>query len=295
MMTSSLKLVTNIYQKSNLKNSFTQYDSNMNQFLKTIQVLFSCLIIPVSTFAFSTPKSIDFFPDYYIGAGIGVTNGQFNTSSLTEINPSFSFFSNQSIHPKTSETSVLGSFYIGKLFAFKQFFAGPELYVNISGLQSYWSETSHLLFPSESLVTNTKTSLGTADFGIDGRFGFLVNQSSLLYGRIGASFNQFTRTVSVEDSRSTIPLETTLNNTYAESMTGLRIGLGFEQSMTSRFSIRGDYVYTLYPEISKNITSHNYSTSVYQLGPISNSTSTKANTQTALISLIYHWDHYFDK
>ncbi len=266
----------------------------MKQIYEKRIVFFALLMISFTSFAFLKPEN-ESLTTYYAGTGLGGINGQFQTTSLTQVNPSFSFFSNQSISLKTSDTDLLGSFFMGKLFAFHGFFLGPEIYANVGSPDSSWTESANLLFPDESLVTNTKSQLNTIDLGIDGRFGKLINRSSLFYVRMGASFNKLTNTITTVNSRSSVPLSVTANNSSHHNLIGFRVGAGFEQAITSLFSIRGDYIFTYYPSVSQSFTSVNDSSSVVQLGPVTNSTSTQVGMQAFLISLLYHWDSYHEK
>lgn len=254
------------------------------------------IILSLPSFASLNPNNESYTPSYYLGIGLGGVNGEFQTTSDTEVYPSFSFFSNQLVNPKISDTKLLGSIYIGRLFAFKHLLFGPEFYLNIGAPNSNWTQSANLLFPEESLTTNSNSQLNNIDFGIDGRVGLLTNMTSALYARVGVSFNKLINNFTIIDSRPTIPLIETANNAANHDLVGLRIGAGLEQTISSSFSIRGDYIFTYYPSSSQYFSSVGAPADVVvQLGPLSNNTTMKVNTQVALISLVYHWSNKYEK
>ena len=268
----------------------------MIAFFNRQSLCFFLLLTPLFSFAFFIPKNEPYTPRYYLGIGIGGINGQFHTTSLTEVSPSFSFFSNQSINPKTSDTKLLGSIYVGKLFAYQRLLFGPELYLNLGAPNSNWTESASLLFPAESLITSTDSQLNTVDLGIDGRIGVLTNISSILYGRVGVSFNKLNNNITTINSRPTIPLIVTNSNSADHHLIGLRVGGGLEQAITPSLSIRGDYIFTYYPSTSQFFTGTAVPADiVVQLGPMSNNMAIKVSTQVALISLVYHWNSQYEK
>lgn len=225
----------------------------------------------------------------YGGLSIGAITGQFQTNNQTEVSPSSSFFYSQTSQPQLSNMNVSGTLLFGTLLQMKQIWIGPELSLNIGAPNSAWNENATLLFPTESLSTTTRSHLNVVNGGIDTRFGIALHDFDLLYARLGVAISKVSNEVIASDARPLLPLVTTVNNSFTQTIAGLRAGVGFEQFINNKISIRGDYIFTYYPSVSQTATSAENDDSGFELGPVSNMTQVQINTQSILLAIVYHW------
>lgn len=235
------------------------------------------------------------FAGFYAGAGVGGVFSQFKTNSVTTLlYPSSAFFSNSQNNENNNSSNFLGTFYAGYLYPIKRFYIGPEVYVNAGKPSFSSSQSANATLPTESLTTGTNGHLNAAEFGIDLRLGTNVTPTTLLYGLVGAAFNNISTNTVSTISRPAILLSTTVNNSSSSSVVGLRLGAGIEQKISQNINLRVAYVYTSYPSQSENAaTSPDASSPFFQLGPIANTTSVHTHSNAIFASLTYQFNNNF--
>lgn len=184
-----------------------------------------------------------------------------------------------------SPNNVFGDVFWGYGLVFNSFYLGPEVYFSAGPkLQTALRLQALNSLPNELLSTNTMTKLNAWEAGIDGRFGWIATPSSLLFIRLGAAFNnmKLNSNTTTFTTGTVVPATKLLNYSVSKSLVGFRAGLGIEQKLAPRVSVRADYVYTYYGNFSTN--GSNYSS---PLGPIINTTRVHLQSQAVMGSIIY--------
>ncbi|MCC5832756.1 MAG: outer membrane beta-barrel protein [Chlamydiales bacterium] len=89
-------------------------------------------------------------------------------------------------------------------------------------------------------------------YGIDGRIGYFIKPSLLFYGRFGFELTRIDlANKSILDGLSlTDTFSITLSPSKCKRSAYLRVGVGLEQDLSDRLSLRADYLYTDYRNIS---------------------------------------------
>lgn len=218
----------------------------------------------------------------YIGGGAGTEIGFFNIDSNTGIDtasPLGTFtFSNRS---HVSNQAVLGTLTLGWGFRFfNNFYFGPELWGNAANIEgSTHNISNNLIPPAPGVSISTGNRIRLSDFsgGIDGRFGYVWNQSHLIYGRAGAAFSSLKLFTTSKISEVDYSL-----GSKTKSVTGWRAGGGLEECISIDWSIRGDYIFTHYGSISKD------SRIAPSVATISNRTKARVNSHIISLSVLYH-------
>lgn len=157
-----------------------------------------------------------------------------------------------------------------------------------------WTQSASLLFPVETLSTQTKSHLNIVSGGFDVRFGYAFKDSNLFYARLGLAVNRLANEIIATDARPLVSYYSITTNTFANTLAGLRAGLGFEQELYSKWSIRGDYVFSYYPAQAQS-ASNTQNSSGFALGPVTNTAQIQVNTHAILFSLVYHWNTDYEK
>lgn len=235
------------------------------------------------------------FQGLYAGLGLGGFATQFKTNTTTTLSfPSSAFFANSSNSSINANANVFGNFFIGYLYPVKNFYLGPEVYLNVGNPNFSNTQTAGAFLPTETLTTYTNGNLRTYEIGIDFRLGVSATPTTLVYALVGAAFNNMNLNSSSTISRPLLPLTTTVNASTSQSVVGLRVGAGMEQKLFPNLNLRVSYAYTSYP--SKNIsntTAPDDSDPFFQLGPIANSTSSRVTNQAVWAALVYQLDDFF--
>lgn len=225
------------------------------------------------------------FKGQYLGFGAGGSFPFYNTQVGTRITARLPYLAEVNGKSYVSSNNVFGDIFLGYGFVFNSFYLGPEVYVS-AGRTPKADLTIQALntYPNELLSTYTMVKLHSYEEGIDGRFGWVATPGTLLFIRLGAAFNNISlssNTTAYTDGTIT-PKAKQLSYTTSKSLIGFRAGVGLEQKLTRRISVRGDYIYTYYGNISTNGSNYND-----PLGPIINTTQVHLQSQTVVASIIY--------
>ncbi len=225
------------------------------------------------------------FKGPYLGVGMGGSFPLYDTQVNTRITARLPYLAEVSGNGSLSSNNAFGNIFLGYGFVFNSFYMAPEVYFS-AGRRPQADLTTQALnsLPNELLSTYTMAKLNAWEAGIDGRFGWMATPSSLLFMRLGAAFNNMTlssNTTTYTDG-TVVPQTKLLNYSGSKALVGFRAGAGIEQKITSHLSVRADYVYTYYGNLS--IMGSNYSAS---LGPIINTTQVNLQSQAVLGSIIY--------
>jgi opacity protein-like surface antigen len=233
------------------------------------------------------------FQGVYGGLGVGGLINLFNTNTTTTLSfPSSAFFANSQNNAVNAGANVFGNLFVGYLFPISIFYLGPEIYLNVGNSTFSTTQVASATLPTETLSTTTSGHLRNYEIGIDLRLGVSVTPTTLLYGLVGAAFNNMTVNSSSTIARPLLPLSTSVNASASQAVTGLRLGAGIEQKILANLNLRVSYAYTSFP--SKNISNSTAASSqdpFFELGPISNSTSTRFTNHSIWAAVVYQFDN----
>lgn len=193
---------------------------------------------------FATRASMPSVTRTYLGLSIGA-----NSSSLK---PTALVAKRQLTSSGNSVYSGIANIYGGIATNIRYFYIGAEL----SGGYNTLNKTINLTSSQSSPQTTTVKQSITAGIDIMPGFYFNYQKNFLLYGRIGFGGSSFSTSTNINTTSSKT------NNI----VTGLRTGFGGEYFMSDTFSVRLEYLYSSYRNISytysntySNSTGANYS------------------------------------
>jgi opacity protein-like surface antigen len=205
--------------------------------------------------------------------------------------PSSAFFANSQNNATNAGANVFGNLFLGYLYPIENFYLGPEIYLNVGNPAFSNTQLAGATLPTETLTTSTSGHLRNYELGIDFRLGVSVTPTTLLYGLIGAAFNNMTVNSSSTIARPLLPLSTSVNASSGQAVTGLRLGAGIEQKLLSNLNLRVSYAYTSFPSKTvTNTTSASSQDPFFQLGPISNSTTARITNHSIWAAVVYQFD-----
>jgi outer membrane immunogenic protein len=167
---------------------------------------------------------------FYLGIGGGPDIADYKQSS-TVVSPR-DFNVKDTTH--LSGTGLFGSLFGGYAWNYRQLYLAAEANIFISSLdfQSSNSEFIHKNFSN----TDYKLQQG---FGFSLLPGYQVTNTTLFYGRVGYSNDQF------KISTTDVSLANVNRN-----LNGLRLGLGVNQALSQNFSVRMEYGHVSYQSTS---------------------------------------------
>lgn len=145
-----------------------------------------------------------------------------------------------SFNPQLSATGWNGSLFGGYGQYYNRFYIAGEMFVNTSNASAGYAISSAAdLFRTS---VDVRSSYGIAILP-----GFKVNNSTLLYGKLG-----FTRTQFKTQERDVTPVNANRGPTNAWG-NGLNYGLGLETAVYPCVSMRGEYTYTTYGAFTSHV------------------------------------------
>lgn len=227
------------------------------------------------------------FKGSYLGVGVGGFFPLYDTQVNTLITARLPYLAAVNGNGDLSSNNVFGDVFLGYGFLFNSFYLGPEVYFSAgSRPQADFSIQALDSFPNELLSTDTMTKLNLWEAGIDARLGWVATPGSLLFVRLGAAFNNmrlYSNTTTYTNG-TVVPQTKLIDYSVSKSLVGFRAGVGIEQKLTPRVSVRADYVYTYYGTILTNGLNYNL-----PLGPIINTTRVHLQSQAVMGSIIYNF------
>lgn len=118
-------------------------------------------------------------------------------------------------------------------FTWNNFYLGAELFAEGSGTR--WDHRRGVV--GRDYFVRKQYTLGAA-----GRFGYIVRNAALIYGKVGVAWTGFR-------TRYTVGTNDVVAN---DMLVGLRLGGGLEVPVADRWFVRMDYSFTQYPDYSIN-------------------------------------------
>ena len=258
------------------------------------KVLFAALCLSASS-AMAVP-----FDGFYVGAGVGGSQGDFDIKQSIDISPTINGAPVLRIvgdnNGDFTDSSLLGNLNIGYGHVFKQkFFLGLEADANFQSLEGNSKRNIQELGSAFTLQANSKADLHTAlSLTLDP--GFVFNKTTLLYGKIGPAWGDFSTRSSVDYSQEPFTGATLAGNTSAHDSgyeSGLLLGLGLEHYVSSKLSLKLEYTHINYGGISTGnsepgaVTTS--STSITAGGSVVETSSVDAQSNQVLFGLAYHF------
>jgi opacity protein-like surface antigen len=153
------------------------------------------------------------------------------------------------------DSNAEGSLFAGYGRTWRCFYAGLEGFVRYSHPKftihrgRLLNEPPTVFFDPEN---NSQVTIGPWHYGLDARVGFFLTPITLFYGRIGVEWAKIKLTS--DDSFTGLSNGDVLNVSFSPFRRKhdpfLRVGAGIEQSLNSRLSLKIDYLYTDYRDIS---------------------------------------------
>lgn len=166
-------------------------------------------------------------PGFYIGAGMGPENADFDQHARLLVHPPGSTHIESNVTDSThlSGTGLFGTLFAGYGWSKQQFYLAGEVNVNVSSVifQSKNNEYIHQTF------SKTKYRMEHG-YGISLIPGYLYSPNTLFYARIGYTNDN------LKISTSDVSLANINKN-----LSGYRFGLGIQEYFTQHMSARMEY------------------------------------------------------
>jgi hypothetical protein len=174
-------------------------------------------------------KSAD-FSGFYIGAQAGASQLATNLTGPRA--------SSTAKDDELGDTGFAGGPFVGYGRTFNKFYFGIELEGNVADIE--WVSRQE---PGDRLTSVRKK------YDVAGtlRGGYLINPSTLVYGRLGVAAARFNSFLRLGDDR-------TFNQ--SDTQIGLRVGVGGEVAATENLFVRLDYIYTRYNDYDLDFSSN---------------------------------------
>ncbi len=284
--------------------------------IKKYSVQFLTLMSLVVITTVSTAEECP-FDGFYTGlsAGGSFLNGHEN---VEQTGTSFSSFAKTNIMFANSsrrglvKNSLAGSVFLGYGLSRDFVYLGVEGFIKGARakvkthdiVRNTQLDTTGVLAPlNRRVVTDTQTKLKPWEFGVDLRPGVLLNSETLLYGRVGITWNKLSL-VSTQnftfDVQKPGPTPVTLP-AFSQALSkrkhnsALRLGVGLERQVCENLTIRADYINTRYrkahisgsttvQDVNVRFPGDNFSRTVLNDFKIR-----KLATNTVMLGLSYYW------
>ncbi|MDF2529428.1 MAG: hypothetical protein K0Q57_308 [Gammaproteobacteria bacterium] len=211
----------------------------------------------------STLADID-WNGFYIGGGVGA--GRMQTHQSVNVGSSLGSTSGDlesypiNSNADEADSHAAGSLYFGYGRAWQSFYLGAEAFaegVGASSSGSNYNDYISLLPGNSNYFLSTENDVAKVDplaFGIALRPGYLISPSTLLYAKVGAMLAHTSWQVNATGSGSVSGQAWSIPYSLSDSSTHLayQLGLGVEQYLTNKISLRLEYAFTDYGTFSLN-------------------------------------------
>jgi opacity protein-like surface antigen len=271
--------------------------------------------------------SSGFHQGFYLGGALGAGFGHADwdgVSSLTAINDQgATLLVSGAWTPEgeSSATELAGRVMLGYQFVHQSLYLAAEMGGTFAGKYQFDSKDSQqyhrnytgsvppyydVTMDASASVSDSVT-LGSSEFNLDLRPGWLFNDNFLIYARVGLAINE----LSIENSGTwsnlsssypyyPIPYTLTVDDSSKQSETawGIRLGLGGEYLVTENLGISLDYIYTNYGSISTSAEASGSTHPIFIIDPTISpyysvhgidAPDVSVSTQTVMLGLLWHW------
>jgi opacity protein-like surface antigen len=251
------------------------------------------------------------FDGFYLGAAAGnsLTLSKIKDISTASVGipilgPGGQFYSASSGSTvNLKKNSFAASLFAGYGYSLCSFYLGAEIFAKQTHTGTTQTDIAAFsqVIPGSTANLNVISSVTTktknTEFGVDFRPGYLLTDCSLLYARFGAAYNKMTLAASlnfIADSPgnfSTVALPS--SESQNKNVLAYRVGAGLEQKVSCNLSVRFDYIFTRYGNITINSSG-----SVEALNALAgglattfaaSGTTSKMHNHLFMIGLSYYW------
>lgn len=213
---------------------------------------------------------------FYLGVGVGYDSYRIHSStsnSDTDLTVVPNAVFSDSTSADFSATGWMGGIFAGYGRYFDWFYLGAELNANTSGAKSSFT-FSDSVGDSANITMKARTSYGVALLP-----GIKVNDSSLLYVRLGYLRANFKTSVSATDNSGM-----TFSDSDNKWRNGFQYGVGIETYVAENVSVRGEFDHTSFNSKSVSGSITNPGVEV-----VSSTTTIKPSNNEFMLSLLYHF------
>ena len=190
------------------------------------KLLIATAILTSSSVALATTNGA------YIGANLGLDSVPYNMTSPT-------IGSSKGAFEKGTRGTAANLFAGYGALVSQQAYLGGEIFVGGSSVDitTFDGTAGH----NTTLTSKLRKGLS---YGISFIPGYMVTDSTMLYGRAGlirTRFNEKNTTTTLTDH-----IQSTLNQSASQTVTGKQLGLGVQSDITQNVAMRAEYTYTSY-------------------------------------------------
>lgn len=191
-------------------------------------------------YALRAPLTSQSFYYFGLGAGVDVHSLKY---TLTATLPPYSGVADDTVYPLSFHPGIYGG--IGKNY--DHFYLGLEALVNYNFLYRRPNFNLQTPFFAPNSFLSIRENISA---GLDLMPGYLTESKKFLfYGRLGGAVGNYNAKLTANSGDPNNPFSKTVN----QLCTGIRAGLGMEYYMEETFSLRLEYVYTVYSNFDSSI------------------------------------------
>ncbi len=183
--------------------------------------------------------------------------------------------------PTLNANGWAGGLFLGYGKYFDQFYLGAEIFGNASGAKSS-SDTDVITETGDLLSVDSDVKV-KSEYGISILPGYKVNNTSLLYIRVGYNWAKIDHDVDFDGiGAGDLPLS--MSDDESNTVHGWSGGVGIETLLADNFSVRAEYTYTKYNNASN---SGDDDDAVFSTASVDSDLDHLADNQF-MLALIYH-------
>jgi opacity protein-like surface antigen len=204
------------------------------------------LFLGISSLALANNRnlSVNNFDGFYLGAHAGVLKGDSSNSTNVWFGDNYSL-TNKAMKSESKPTFGL---HLGYGKQINKFYIGAEILSNFIKHEDS-GESQSIDIANQCILTNKiKIKMSGLQYGIDLRPGFVINPTTLFYGRLGIMLSRF-KLSSLNRINIIYASSADFNFTKSQYKPGLRLGLGVEEYLSHKISLHLEYIYTYYKDI----------------------------------------------
>ena len=278
-----------------------------------LSLIYLLVVCPSAQALLSNNAKASLPSGFSIAAGLGLTSFMTSTTSNT---------SAATIQKTANNTNnrygMLGNFALGYNRNYRdRYYLGGEFGVNLLGARKTTLDSiiqnrttvSHdldIAIVNSALSTATNVSEKIAVPVLDIKPGLFLNPNTLVFARVGMSFNtmdlnasssyQSDGNVQSSGSRTSASTLSTFYNATTKQTIGLRTGLGFEYLITDKLGLSANYIFTGYNGVQLNGSQPSNQIacdtfegcSVDKNGVYTTTQRSTVSVQDVMLQLIYH-------
>jgi opacity protein-like surface antigen len=228
------------------------------------------------------PPAMTLHDGFYVGVGAGYDSYRIkDRDDLTIVDAADVTLGSTSESLNHSATGWMGGIFAGYGHYFDMFYLGAELNGNMSNADATRSMTDS---NGDSAHLKIKAR---GSYGIGVLPGIKVNDSTLLYARLGYLRTNFKVNESSTDDAGDLDGDQNVTYSYSSSKwrNGFNYGVGLETYIAENVSVRGEYTHTSYQSKSNSVAMIDA-----DLGTTTTITSKlKPSNNEFMLSVLYHF------